>query len=63
MAENSGNVEILQSAYCPGHSTKTALLRVKADLLDEMDKGQVNCLSMLDISAAFNTVNPELLLN
>ena len=44
MADSSGNVERLQSAYHPGHSTETALLRVKADLLDEMDKGQVKCL-------------------
>ena len=35
MAESSGNVERLQSAYCPGHSTETALLRVKADLLED----------------------------
>ena len=63
MAESSGNVERLQSAYHPGHSTETALLRVKADLLEDMNKGQVNVLIMLDLSEAFNTVNHELLLN
>ena len=63
MADSSGNVERLQSAYCPGHSTETAVLRVKAALLDEMDKGGANCLIMLDLNAAFDTVNHGLLLN
>ena len=63
MAESSGNVERLQSAYSPGHSTEAALLKVKADLLDEKDKDQVNCLIMLDLSAAFDMVNHELLPN
>ena len=63
MADSSGNVERLQSTYSPGHSTETALLRVKTDLLDEIDKGQVNCSIMLDLSTAFNTVNHELLLS
>ena len=53
----------LQSAYRSGHSTETALLKVKTDILDVMDKQRVTCLVLLDLSAAFNTLLHELLLN
>jgi len=42
----------LQSAYRQHHSTETALLKVKNDLLMKVDKGQVTLLVFLDLSSA-----------
>ena len=53
----------LQSAYRKGHSTETALLKVTNDILMNMDRQHVTLLVMLDLSAAFDTVNHEILLN
>ena len=38
---------VLQRAYRQNHSTETALLKVKNDLLLNMDKGHVTLLVML----------------
>ena len=53
---------VLQSAYRKGHSTETALLKVTNDILMNMDRQHVTLLVMLDLSAAFDTVNHEILL-
>ena len=45
-------MEPLQSAYRPHHSTETALLKVKTDILKAMDNQEVACLVLLDLSAA-----------
>jgi hypothetical protein len=47
----------LQSAYRSGHFTETAVLRILSDILLVIDSGDVAVLAMLDISAAFNTVD------
>ena len=62
-AEKSGNLEKYQSAYRPDHSMETALLKVRTDLLAAIDCKEVTCLILLDLSAAFNTVDHQLLLN
>ena len=62
-AAKTNNTEELQSAYCEDHSTETALLKVKADLLAALDNQEASCLTLLDLSAAFNTVSHKLLLN
>ena len=53
---------VLQSAYRKGHSTDTALLRVVNDILSNMNKQHVSILVLLDLSAAFDTVDHVILL-
>ena len=53
--------EHLQSAYKPGHSTETALLKVQKDILCSLDKKNCVILLLLDISTAFDTVDHEML--
>ena len=55
--ESHSLLEPFQSAYRKSHSTKTALLRVVNDLLQACDSGHVSILSMLDLSAAFDTID------
>ncbi len=45
-----------------GHSTETPLLKVQNDILMKMDKGNVVLLALLDLTAAFNTIDQEILL-
>jgi hypothetical protein len=52
----------LQSAYRRHHSTETALLRVMSDLLHGADNRCVSLLVLLDLSAAFNCVDHDILL-
>ena len=58
-----GRAEQYQSAYKAAHSTETALLKVKMDILAAIDMKEGMCLILLDLSAAFDMVNHELLLN
>ncbi len=51
-----------QSAYRANHSTETALIRVQNDILREMDNGRITSLVLLDLSAAFDTVDHGILL-
>ena len=55
--------EPLQSVYKPGHSTEIALLRVHYDILTNMDGQSVTMLIMLDLSAAFDTIDHRVLLD
>ena len=52
----------LQSAYRAHHSTETAVLRVLADILRAVDSGDLALLTLLDLSAAFDTVDHVTLL-
>ncbi len=45
-----------QSAYRTSHSTETALVKIMNDLLWEMDKKKCVLLVMLEMSAAFDTI-------
>ncbi len=51
-----------QSAYRPGHSTETALLRITNDLLTSLDCGKVSVLALIDLSAAFDTIDHSVLI-
>ena len=48
--------------YLRGHSIETATIRVFSDLLDAVDRGDTAALVLLDLSAAFDTVDHEILL-
>ena len=56
-------LEKYQSAYKPCHSTETALLRIKNDVLQIIDGGHGCFFALLDLSAAFDTVDHSLFLN
>ena len=46
-----------KSAYRPMHSTETALLKVQNDFLGNLDDGKTTVLVLLDLSAAFDTLD------
>ena len=50
-------LEPMQSAYKPCHSTETALLKAQNDILIDLDKDKGVFLALLDLSAAFDTVD------
>jgi hypothetical protein len=52
----------VQSAYREFHSTETALLRVHNDILLALDSNQSVVLIMLDLTAAFDTIDHAILL-
>ena len=59
---SSTNYCRLQSAYCTDRSTETALVKIVDDILGHIDGGSVIALVSLDISAAFDMVDHNLLL-
>ena len=52
----------VQSAYIRFHSTETALLKIHNDIICNMDNGRVTALTLLHLSAAFDTINHSTLL-
>ena len=52
-----------QSSYRKYHSTETALVKVHNDILASMDRQEITFLILIDLSAAFNTINRSLMID
>ena len=55
-------LEICQSAYRKDHSTETAVLSVLDDLFASADERLVSLVALLDLSAAFDTLDHTIFL-
>ena len=53
----------LQSAYRDKHSTESDLIKVQNDILSVLDAGSSAILLMLDLSAAFDAIDHDILLS
>ena len=60
---NNSLFDPLQSAYRDKQSTETALIKVQNDILSALDAGSSAILLMLDLSAAFDTIDHNILLS
>ena len=61
---NSHNLyNTCQSAYRPGHSTETALLKVVNDLFLSLNKGNISVQALLDFSSTFDTIDHPILVH
>src|SRR6218665_1860718 len=58
---SAGLLPVHQSAYRRFHSTETALLKVLTDITEAIDAGDHALLGLLDLSAAFDTVDHHVL--
>ena len=61
--DEAGLMTAYQSAYRKHHSTESALLNIHNDILLNMAKGSVTVLTLLDLSAAFDTIDHTILLD
>ena len=60
--DRHGLMEAHQLAYRPFYSTETALLKVKSDVISALEKQEVACLVLLDLSMVFDTIDHNILL-
>jgi len=51
-----------QSAYCKHHCTETALLYIHVHLINAIGLRKISYLCLLDLSAAFDTIDHNILL-
>ena len=58
---HEGLLNINQSAYKSSHSTETALLKIQNDIAFSVDSGKAVVLTLLDLSAPFDTIDHSLL--
>ena len=56
-----GLLNVNQSAYKSSHSTETALLKIQNDIALSVDSRKAVALTLLDLSAAFDTIDHSLL--
>ena len=60
--DKDGLMTAFQLAYRKYHSTESALLNIYNNILLHMAKGSVTALALLDLSAAFDTIDHTILL-
>ena len=58
---HEGLLNVNQSAYKSSHSTETALLKIQNNIAFSVDSGKAVALTLLDLSAAFDTIDHSLL--
>ena len=61
--DSEGLSNVNQSTYRRLHSTESALLKIQNDIAPSMDSGKAVALTLLDLSAAFDTINHDILFN
>lgn len=59
----NGLLNSYQSAYTKFHSTETTLLSVHDEIVKSISKRQITALCLLDLSAAFDTIDHDILLH
>jgi len=60
---NNNLLNLFQSAYTKHHSTESTLLSVHDHIIKSMSQQQVTALCLLDLSAAFDTIDHSILLH
>ena len=61
--DSEGFSNVNQSAYKRLHSTETALLNLQNDIAASIDSGKAVALTLLDLSAVFDTVDHNIPFN
>lgn len=61
--EEHNTLEVFQSSFKTLHSTESAILRVFNDIFLATDSGDCVILVLLDLTAAFDTVDHEILIS
>ena len=63
LLEREGHISIYQSANRKHHSTETVVLKIVSDALLAADHGDMTLLILLNLSAAFDTIDYNILID